>query len=107
MGELVIAAYRPKSGREAELLDLLRDHTPHLRRLGLATERASTLMRAKDGTLVEVFEWKDGAVAAAHEHPDVLALWSRYAEVCDYTPLTELAETHDLFAMFEPVSPTP
>ena len=105
MGEMVIAAYRPKSGQAAALLELARDHTPFLQRLGLATDRSATLMRAKDGTIVEVFEWQDGAVAAAHEHPQVRALWTQYAAVCDYVALHEIAEAHDLFAMFQPVDP--
>ena len=105
MGDMVISAYRPKPGKDAELLVLARDHTPFLQRLGLATDRPATLMRAKDGTILEVFEWHDGAVAKAHEHPQVLALWEAYGAVCDYVPLHEIAETHDLFAMFAPVAP--
>ena len=37
------------------------------------------------------------------EHPDVLAMWGRYAEACTYIPLTELEETRHLFANFEPI----
>jgi hypothetical protein len=60
-------------------------------------------MRAKDGVVVEVFEWREGAVAKAHEHPEVLAMWAKYEAVCDYTRLTNLSEAHDLFATFEPI----
>lgn len=103
MGDMVIVAYRPKPGREADLLALLHDHVPDLRRLGLVTSRPSLAMQAADGTLVEVFEWCDGALATAHQHPDVLAMWGRYAEVCDYVPLRELPEAAQLFAQFSPV----
>ena len=103
MGDLVIVAYRPKAGREADLLALTRAHVPDLRDLGLATDRPATVMRGKDGTIVEVFEWKAGAVATAHENPAVQAMWSRYAEVCDYVPLSALSEAQDLFATFEPI----
>ncbi len=34
----MIAAYPPKPGHEAALLELARDHTPFLQRLGFATE---------------------------------------------------------------------
>ena len=103
MGDMVIVAYRPKPGREDDLLALTRDHVPELRRLGLATDRPTLVMRSKEGIVVEVFEWRDGAIDAAHAHPDVLAMWERYAAVCDYVPLDQLPEAQDLFARFEPV----
>jgi hypothetical protein len=103
MGEMVIAAYRPKPGCEAQLLALTLDHVPILRRLGLASERPALAMRSKDGVIIEVFEWKAGAIAAAHENPDVQAMWARYALVCDYIPLNELSEAKDMFAHFEPI----
>jgi hypothetical protein len=103
MGDMVIVAYRPKPGQDAALLDLLRDHVPFLRRLGLATNRQPLAMRGQDGVIVEVFEWAEGAVAKAHENPDVLALWGRYAAVCDYLPLRELPEASEMFATFAPI----
>ena len=103
MGDMVIVAYRPKAGREDDLLALTREHVPELRRLGLATERSTLAMRSKEGIIVEVFEWKDGAIGTAHANPDVLTMWARYAAVCDYVPLHELPETRDMFAQFEPV----
>lgn len=102
MPAIVIVAYRPKDGRDAELSDLIKTHVPMLRRLGLATERAHLALRGKDGVIVEVFEWADGGIEAAHEHPDVKALWEKFAEVCDYVPLKELPEAGDMFAEFEP-----
>ncbi len=106
MSDMVIVAYRPKPGKEDELLALTRDHVPELRRLGLATDRATLAMRSKDGIIVEVFEWQDGAINTAHTNPDVLAMWERYGAVCDYVPLRELPEAHDMFAQFEPIELT-
>jgi hypothetical protein len=103
MGDMVIVAYRPKAGYEDDLLSLTREHVPELRRLGLATERPTLAMRSKDGIIVEVFEWQDGAIQTAHTNPDVLSMWKRYAAVCDYVPLNELPETKDMFAQFEPI----
>ena len=54
---MVIVAYRPRAGKEALLLELTRQHLPVLRAQGLATDRPSSVMRAADGTIVEVFEW--------------------------------------------------
>jgi hypothetical protein len=102
LGDVVIVAYRPKPGQAQALAALLEDHVPHLRRLGLATDRPSTLVRAACGTFVEVFEWREGGVEAAHAHPEVLAMWGDYAAVCDCVPLRELAETGEMFATFTP-----
>ena len=103
MGDLVIVAYRPKPG-QAEALDaLVRDHVPRLRRLGLVTDRQPVIARAKDGVVVEAFEWREGAVARAHSDPQVGVMWGEFAACCDVVPLRDLAETADLFATFAPL----
>jgi len=103
MGEMVIVAYRPKPGREAQLEALVREHVPFLRDLGLATDRPAQAMRAADGTIVEVFEWRDGAVRTAHGHPKVHELWERFGEACDYINLRDLPEAAGPFATFAPI----
>ena len=104
MGQIVIACYRPKTGKDAELLTLMADHVQTLRRVGLATERASIMGRAKDGTIVEVFEWVSAeAIERAHHDSTVQAMWERYGQVCDYVRLVDLAEASELFAGFEAI----
>ena len=100
---MVVVGYRPKPGREHDLLNLTREHVPELRRLGLATDRPTFAMRSKGGVVVEVFEWCDGAIESAHENPAVLEMWGRYSAVCDYVPLNELPEFKDMFAQFAPL----
>ena len=104
MGVVVIACYRPKPGKNAELETLTREHVPILRAEALVTDRLPIAMRAKDGSIVEVFEWtSSAAIEAAHKNPAVQALWERYAVVCDYVKFTDLAESSDLFAGFTPL----
>ena len=43
MGQIVIACYRPKRGKDAQLLRLMAEHVPILRSVGLATDRASIM----------------------------------------------------------------
>jgi hypothetical protein len=100
---IVIVAYRPKPGKEADLLQLTREHVPLLRAEGLATDHPVTVCRTTDGTIVEVFEWAPGAVERAHTNPIVLKLWERYATACDIVPLTSLPEASNMFASFTPV----
>jgi hypothetical protein len=100
---IVIVAYRPKPGKEADLLQLTREHVPLLRAEGLASEHPVTACRTTDGTVVEVFEWVPGGAERAHSNPVVLKLWERYAAACDIVPLVSLPEASNMFASFTPV----
>ena len=100
----MIVAYRPKPGKEREILELVRGRVPTLRKEGLVTDRVPTMMRAKDGTIIEVSEWKSReAIDAAHKNPSVLAMWDKFFAVCDCVPLKTLAEAEEMFAGFEPI----
>ena len=103
MGDMVIVGFRAKAGQDAALLALVRDHVPTLRRLGLATDRPVLAMQASGGVVVEMFEWTQGGIAIAHQHPAVLVMWERFAAVCDYVKLADLPEAQDLFATFVPI----
>jgi quinol monooxygenase YgiN len=101
-GIIVIVAYWPKPGKEKELLELVRSRVPTLRKENLVTDREPTIMRARDGTVIEVSEWKSqGAIDAAHKNPKLLAMWNKFFEICDCVPLNTLAEAKEMFAGFE------
>ena len=103
-GVIVIVAYRPKAGKEKELLDLVRNRVPTLRKENLATDRVPTIMRARDGTIIEVSEWKSQeAIDAAHKNPNVLAMWNKFFAICDCVPVNTLHEAKEMFAGFEPI----
>jgi quinol monooxygenase YgiN len=103
-GVIVIVAYRPKPGKEDELLELVRARVPTLRNEGLVTDRRPTIMRSRDGTIIEVSEWKSReAIDAAHKNPNVLAMWNKFFAVCDCVPLKTLAEAEEMFAGFAPI----
>jgi len=105
MGRIVIAAYKPKPGKEAALKQLMKQHLPTLKKEVPVTDRESIMMEAKDGTIVEVFEWQsDEAIQQAHTNPSVLQMWQEYSEVCDYIPVGNLDEAKDLFSAFEPLN---
>jgi hypothetical protein len=61
-------------------------------------------MKSADGTFLEVSEWEsEEAVAAAHDHPEVLALWARFEAVCDLLRPVDVPEISGMFPHFEPV----
>ena len=103
-GVIVIVAYRPKPGKEKELLELVRSRVQTLKKENLVTDRVPTIMRARDGTIIEVSEWKSReAIDAAHKNPNVLAMWNKFFALCDCVPLNTLAEAKEMFAGFEPI----
>ena len=102
--EIVFAAYRPHEGREEEFLSLLKGHVPTLRRLELATGRAPIVAKAKDGTIIEIFEWASAEAApAAHEHPEVGRIWEAMGAVSEFTTIGSLEEVGKPFPHFTPV----
>jgi quinol monooxygenase YgiN len=104
MGRFVIVAYTPKAGKEQQLLMTVRKHIQVLQAERLVSDRRAYVMRAAAGSLLEVFEWRSAeAIQQAHSNPAVQAMWAEFDEVCEYTPLTQLAEAHQMFAEFEAV----
>lgn len=104
MGRFIIAAYKPKPGLETQLDAVVAKHLKVLAAEDLVTDRPAHVMRAADGTVVEVFEWRSAeAIERAHSSPAVGQLWAEFAAVCDYVPLVSLNEAQQLFAEFEPV----
>lgn len=86
--EVVIAMYRPKDGKKAEVEALVKKHFSVLHECGLTTERAPFIGRAEDGTILEIFEWASPEKAKqAHDHPAVAQIW-------------DAEETDDLFDLF-------
>ena len=103
-GICVIVAYRPKPGKEQELLQLVRGRVPTLRKEGLVTDRKPIIMRSKDGVIIEVSEWQSSeAIDAAHKNPNVLAMWKKFFVACDCVPLNTLAESQEMFPGLEPI----
>ena len=104
MGRFVIAAFKPKLGMVQQLDAVVEKHWRVLRAQNLVTDTPRQAMRAADGTVIEVFEWLSSeAIERAHENPMVHALWAEFAEVCEYIPLSNLAEAKSLFAEFDSV----
>ena len=105
MGRFVIVAYTPKPGKEQQLLAAVKKHLQVLQTEVFVTDRPAYVMRAGDGTIVEVFEWCSAeAIQQAHANPAVQALWAEFGAACDYTSLAKLAEANQMFAEFDAVS---
>ena len=102
MGRVVIAAFKPKPAKQQQLLAVVEKHWGILQAQGLVTERPRYAMHAADGTVIEVFEWRSPeAIEQAHHNPAVVALWAEFEAVCDYVPVSALAESQQPFSEFQ------
>ena len=102
--ELVIATYRPHEGKDKEMLRLIQQHIPTLRKLDLITDRPAILARSKDGTYLEIFEWASKEAATnAHTHPAVAQVWEAMGTIGDFPPLKDIEECGVRFPHFTPV----
>lgn len=100
-GQFAIACYMPKLGQEQKLLELLREHALILRSEGFLTDKLPYVMQARDGTVIEVFEWKSPeAKQEAHRNAAVSQVWQKFGDCAEYPPLANLEECRRPFASF-------
>ena len=92
--------YRPKPGKEAELLELVKKHGPALESTGLSAGGLPQLYRARNVRsgqefFVEIFSWRDEeASGKAHQTPEIMAVWG---------PMTPLLDSMEI-SVLEPVA---
>jgi hypothetical protein len=105
--ETVIAAYRPKPGKEDALRKLMREHRRTLADAHLVTSKQPMILRARsDGTLLEIFEWASAKAAdEAHRHAPIREMWNKLAAVADFVALSDIAEAGKAFSHFEALAP--
>ena len=88
MPSKVICQYRVKRGNEQKFETLLSRHWPTLHSLGLVTDQVSQHFKGEEQDngepiYFELFDWLDGAVERAHEHPQVMAIWEPMDQLCE------------------------
>jgi len=105
MSRFVIAAFKPKPGRQKQLAAVVEKHWRVLQSQNLVTDRPRYAMEAGDGTIIEVFEWRSTeTIERAHHNPAVLALWAEFEAACEYVPLSSLPESQHPFSEFKPLA---
>ncbi|MGE0771879.1 MAG: hypothetical protein AB7K37_09235 [Cyclobacteriaceae bacterium] len=105
MGIIVMACYRPKPKKQSGLRKVVKTHLDILKKEKLVTDRTSIICEAKDGTVIEIFEWKSQQhIDDAHSNPRVQKMWEEFSKVCDYVPIGNLKEASELFSGFAPLN---
>ena len=103
--QVVFALYKPHEGNDADLRKILAEHVATLRRLELATDRPAVLVKSRNGTYIEIFEWSTPEAAGlAHHHPEVAKVWESIGKVADLAKLDSLEEIKGMFPHFQPVN---
>ena len=104
MAIVAIASYKPKKGKEKTFLHLLKSHIPTLRAEGLISEKDSYCLRAENGTIIEIFEWKSvTAKNQAHKNQEVMEIWNQFFDLADMVGIGSLKEAKNAFASFKSV----
>ena len=99
-----IVAYSPKEGKTHILVKTLKSHYPTLLREGLVSDKPSYLMRSGSGIVIEVFEWRsEETKREAHQNTEVQKVWDRLIEISDFVPLSEIEESQERIANFQPI----
>ncbi|HEX8618291.1 MAG TPA: hypothetical protein VF911_11955 [Thermoanaerobaculia bacterium] len=95
----MLVIYRVKAGNDARFVELLKQHWPALRGIGLATETPAEIYRGESkrpapggGSIyVETFEWVDeNAPNVAHQTPQVMAVWEPMGPILEGMELIAL-----------------
>jgi hypothetical protein len=95
----MLVIYRVKQGNDERFEQLLQQHWPALRRIGLATETPAELFRGEPkrpvpgggSVYVETFEWiDDKAAGIAHQTPEVMAVWEPMGPILEGMELIAL-----------------
>src|SRR5690606_1961965 len=97
MSRIGFILYRPRKGKEDELLRHIRFVFPMLRRNGFLTDRKAVGMKAKDGRILVVFEWmSDESFDKAGEHPEVQEYWMEADRISSFDKPADLPELHHI-----------
>lgn len=92
----MLVTYRPKKGKEKEMLLMLEKHWPALDKVGLVTKEPAKIWRATDKrtgeiSFVEMFQWKDAeASGIAHQTPEVMAIWEPMGPILEELKLSSV-----------------
>jgi hypothetical protein len=96
MGVKTHVVYRPKKGKEQELLALVMKHGPALESTGLIVGPKPVAHRARnirtgETFFVEMFEWRDEQAAGiAHQTPEIMAVWEPMTPLLEHLEISVL-----------------
>ena len=102
MSKIASVVYKPRKDKDQELFDSLLVNIPIMRKLGLVTSREQIIAKAKDGCLIQIFEWiGEESEEQAMAHPVVQEMWMKVAKISDFQRPMSVAEFQEQLSKFE------
>ncbi len=102
--EVTFGTYYVRAGAADEFERVLPQSWAALHRLGFIAEETPLLFRSVSAPLryIELARWVPGVMGPAHEHPDLIPIWSRLANLVE-PHIPTAAERGLVFDEFVPV----
>jgi hypothetical protein len=97
-----LSAYRPRPGREDELLPHLREEVATLRARGYITSRPAPICLTARGEYLVIAEWAtETSVDEAHADDVILEVWRRKKQLVEYIAPADLDQSDVPFASYD------
>jgi hypothetical protein len=97
-----LSAYRPRPGREDELLPHLREEVATLRARGYITSRPVPICLTARGEYLVIAEWAtETSVDEAHADDVILEVWRRKEQLVEYIAPADLDQSDVPFASYD------
>lgn len=104
MSKIAIIVFKPRKDKDQELIELMLENIPILRKLGLVTYREQIIAKAKDGSIVQIFEWVDeDSYERAQALPLVQEIWMKTSKISDFQKPISIDEFQEPLSMFDTV----
>lgn len=104
MSRTFIIVYKPYKGREQELLPAVIASYRDLLKGGYVTSTPPKLMKAVDGSIILIFEWKDEHMKnTAQTDPVIQQHWMLISKLCQFEKPMNIIEFQQPFAEFETI----
>jgi hypothetical protein len=99
-----IIVYKPYKGREQELPPAVKASYLDLRESGYVTSDPPKVMKAKDSSIILIFEWKDEQmIRNAEADPLIQKHWMSLSKLCEFAKPMNLVEFQSPFSEFETI----
>jgi hypothetical protein len=97
-----LSGYRPRPGREDELLPHLRQEVVTLRARGYITSRPAPICLTARGEYLVIAEWAtETSVDEAHQDDVILEIWRRKEQLVEYIAPADLDQSDVPFASYD------
>lgn len=102
MRRTFIIVYNPYKGREQELLPGVRASYIDLRKGGYVTSALPKVMKAKDNSIILIFEWNnEHMINDAQVNLVIQKHWMLLSKLCEFALPMNLIEFQEPFSEFE------